>query len=122
MPDRDALLRNLRPGDLFHASCPSGASLVCLVESLTETEIRTRRITTQEAYAFDRRTGLTLPNSDPRPCKIDSVAPLPTDILNIMLGIDRKSRLEHDPERIKLSKDEIKAFNFIDGHYKSNPL
>ncbi|MEJ0071169.1 MAG: hypothetical protein WDO24_23250 [Pseudomonadota bacterium] len=49
------------------------------------------------------------------------MAPLPVDIYNIMLGIDRKFRLEHDPERIKLSEAEVKAFSFLHTHYAKNP-
>jgi len=39
-----------------------------------------------------------------------------------MLGLDRKMRLEHELERIKLNDDEKRALIFIDSHYSTNPL
>lgn len=55
-------------------------------------------------------------------CKIDSVSPLPVDIHNIMLGLDRKSRLERNEERTKLTEDEKRALLFLSSHYESSPL
>jgi hypothetical protein len=122
MPDRDSLLGNLIAGDIFHAECPNGASMICVVVSVTETAIHARRTTTQEDLEFDRRTGV-MTRGDGRPrCAINSVARLPVDIHEVFLGMDRKFRLEHDPERIKLSKAEQAAILFASSHYASNPL
>jgi hypothetical protein len=118
--ERKRLLGNLVPNDIFHAECPSGASLVCLVTSVTDAVIRARRMTTGENLEFDRRTGVTQDGGTP--CAINSVAPLPVEIHNVMLGIDRKSRLEHLPERHKLTDAEKRAFAFIEAHYASNPI
>src|SRR5271168_2363790 len=104
MPDRDTLLANLLVGDIFHAECPNGASMICLVVAVTEMAIHARRVTTQENLEFGRRTGTTILDDGFTRCAINSVAPLPVDIHNVFLGMDRKFRLEHDPERIKLSK------------------
>jgi hypothetical protein len=120
MGDRETLLGNLVVGDIFHAVAPKVASLICLVVSVTETALHTRRVTTRENLVFDRRTGVTV--DELSPCTIDSVAPLPVDVYNVMLGIDRKSRLENDPERIKLSDAEKKAFVFVTSHYASYPI
>jgi hypothetical protein len=41
---------------------------------------------------------------------------------NIMLGLDRKMRLQRDPEKFKLNKEEIQAIHFVNEYYPSNPL
>jgi hypothetical protein len=68
-------LTRLLVGDIFHAKCPNGASLICLVEAVTDDRIMARRVTTQDNVEFDRRTGTTLGSESP--CTIDSIAPLP---------------------------------------------
>jgi hypothetical protein len=57
------------------------------------------------------------------------VAPLPPEIRDVFLGIERKYGQmrpkdwdEPDLERFKLTDDEKQAFRFIDTHYSSNPL
>ena len=120
MNDRTAVLRRLVVGDIIHAEYPSKASLICLIEEVTDDRIKTRRVTTQDHVEFDRNTGAIL--DDEVPCVIDSVAPLPVEIHNIILGIDRKMRLERDPEKFKLTKEEIQAIHFVNSHYPSNPL
>ena len=113
-------LTRLLVGDIFHAKCPNGASFICLVEGVTDDRILARRVTTQDNVEFDRNTGTTLGNEVP--CTIDSIAPLPLAIHNIMLGLDRKMRLQRDPEKFKLTKEEIQAISFVNEYYPSNPL
>jgi hypothetical protein len=55
------------------------------------------------------------------PCSIYSTAPLPVDIHNAILGLDRKSRLEEDEERQKLNDDEKRALLYVAKHYSSKP-
>lgn len=55
-------------------------------------------------------------------CTIDSMEPLPVDIHNVILGLDRKLRLVRDVERLKLNGAEKQALIFIDSYYSSNPL
>ena len=71
---------------------------------------------------FDRQTGKAEWGDAQVVCTIDSVAPLPADIHNVMLGLDRKFRLERDLERIKLNDAEKRALVFVDSYYSSNPL
>jgi hypothetical protein len=62
----------------------------------------------------------------------DSVAPLPPEIHDVFLAMDRKyqgfmamdekSRFEQDPELFKLTGVEKNAFRFIDSHYSSNRM
>jgi hypothetical protein len=121
MDDRKTVLGRLVAGDIFHASGQKGASLICLTVSVTEATIQARRVTTQEDLEFDRQTGIE--KCDDRPAsRIDSVAPLPLPVLNVILGIDRKYRLLQDPEQGKLTDAEIKALVYVGSHYASNPV
>jgi hypothetical protein len=130
MTDREEMLGRLTIGDIFHARAPNGASLVCLVTAVTDDTIQARRIHTRENLEFDRNTGIEL---GPIPSKIDSVAPLPLDIRNTLLAMDRKyeeitqgvaggRRLEDYAEQLKLTQDERRAHLFLDSHYSSNPV
>ena len=121
MADRETLLGRLVVGDVFHASGAAGASLICLTVSVSEAAIQARRVTTQENFEFDRQTGVEK-CADQRVSRIDSVAPLPLAVLDVILGIDRKYRLLQDPEQGKLTDAEIKALMYIGPHYASNPL
>ena len=110
------ILCRLVPGDFIHARCPSGPTLICLVESVGFDRIETRCITTQERYVFDIDSGLT--TDDGVLCTIDSIAPLPVDVHNVLLGLDRKMRLGEPP----LSRAEIEALMFINRFYPAHPL
>jgi hypothetical protein len=120
MFDWTTALGRLLVGDIFHAKCPNGASLICLVEAVTDDRILARRVTTQDNVEFDRSSGAALGND--APCTIDSIAPLPVEIHNIMLGLDRKMRLQRDPEKFKLNREEIQAIHFVNSYYPANPL
>ena len=120
MTDRKILLGRLMVGDLFHATGPTGASLICLTVAITPTTIQARRITTQETLKFDRQTGV---ECDDRPSRIDSIAPLPPPILNTLLELDRRYGLQQSPEQGRLTDSEIHALGTYAGpHYASNPL
>jgi hypothetical protein len=138
MSDREALLRRLVVGDIFHARFlpvdQPGPSLICLVTSVTESSIQARTVTTQFVFQFDVKTGeaesideraFLRQKEEKAVCAIVSIAPLPVDIYNVMLGIDRKFRLEsvdRNPERIKLNDAEKQALIFAASHYPENPL
>ena len=77
---REIALRNIAVGDIFHGTCPNGASLICLVTSVTEATIHARRVTTQEDIEFDRELGMNRSSDGRVLATIDSVAPLPADI------------------------------------------
>lgn len=55
-------------------------------------------------------------------CTIESAAPLPVDMHNILLGLDRKHRLEHDWDRIKSTDTEVQALVYAKHHYRANPI
>src|SRR5690349_24794305 len=109
MIDRKEVLASLLVGDILWATSGKGSGLVCLITAVTDTTIHARTMTTQYLVKFDRRTGKgeLKGRIETTPCTIGSIAPLPVDIHNVMLGIDRKFRLEWDEERVKLNEDEI---------------
>jgi hypothetical protein len=123
MADRERALNSLAVGDIFHAESPNAPSMICLVMAVTETRIQARTVTHQLHLEFDRRTGVAK-WGDARVlgAVVNSVAPLPVDIHNVMLGIDRKFRLEQDLERIKLNDAEKRALVYVGSHYSSNPV
>lgn len=118
--DRGVMIHQLVPGDIFHAGCPGGASLICLVTDIGPSSVEARTVTTQHCYSFNRATGVA--KSADTLCVIDSVTPLPVDIHNVVLGIDRKFRLAHTMEGLKLNEAEIQALVFIDSFYARNRL
>jgi hypothetical protein len=91
---RERALRDIAAGNMFHASAANGASLLCLTMAVTEHVIQARNVATQIIYDFDRCTGRATwyVFGTPYECMIDSVAPLPPDIHEIMLSLDRKGR------------------------------
>jgi len=131
MTDRKVLIGNLAAGDIFHARAPNGASIICVVLSVSDNAIRARRVTTQEEMEFDRQAGKAVVGKQGIVCVIDSVAPLPSSVHKIFLALDEKcaaimamdeqTRFE-DLERLKLTEPEKKALDFVHSHYASNPL
>jgi hypothetical protein len=116
------VLKNIVVGDIFHASSPNSASLICLAVSVSETTIVSRTVTTQICLDFDRSTGKALWIETAVICTIDSVTPLPVEVHNTILSIDRKFRLEQSEDRLKLNRSEIQALLFVDAHYTENPI
>ena len=133
MGDREAALRRVAVGDMFHASIrgrTDGPSYPCLALQVREDAIFARRMTTQSVHWFDRTTGVEI---DDDRLVIDSVAPLPEDIREIMLSIDRLFReAEHrhaeEPDWVPAenhfhqSKEQIRAHLFIGEFYAAHPL
>jgi hypothetical protein len=132
MTQREATLRRIAVGDLFHGRPRQGtASVICLALQIRERTIFARRITTQSVHEFDRMTGVEIDDSNP--VIINSVAPLPSDVREILLGLDRKYReseyrYAEDPdwempaENAKLTKDEIRALLAAGKVHDENPI
>jgi len=130
--DRKTALAAIAVGDLFHGRPRRGAaSIICLALQVREKTIFARRITTQSVHEFDRTTGVE--TDDRNPVIIDCAAPLPTDIRDILLDLDRKYReseyrYAEDPDwnapdhEMKLTKDQIRALVFISKHCEDNPI
>jgi hypothetical protein len=132
MLDRKDLIESLGVGNIFHAEYPNGASCICLVLAVGEDSIQARRVTTQENLIFDRQTGVERDSNARSLATINSVTPLPAEIHDVFLDMDRKyqafmamdekARFDQDPQRFKLTEAEKNAFRFIDTHYSANPL
>jgi hypothetical protein len=130
--DRKTALAAIAVGDLFHGRPRKGtASVICLVLQVRENTIFARRITTQSVHEFDRTTGVETDESNP--VVINSVAPLPADIREIMLGLDGKYRAaEHrraedpewtmPPEQARLTEEEKRGLLFIGQFYQDNSI
>jgi hypothetical protein len=132
---RELALARISVGDFFHASASNGASLLCLTMLVTATEIVARNIATQIVYRFDRRTGLAQWNSygSVFHCTIDSVAPLPPDIHESLLNLDRKGReveyqraadpdWEVPPGSARLTDEQKRDLLFVSDFYPENPI
>ena len=131
MNNREAALRRLSVGDIFHASVKGdGPSYVCLALQVRKDAIFARRMTTQSVHWFNRITGVEI---DDDRIVIDSVAPLPEDISEIMRGLDHfyretEYRRAEEPDWVPaenyfhLSKDQIRAYSFIHDFYPAHPL
>jgi hypothetical protein len=119
--DRKTLLSRLVAGDIVLADGPDGARPPCLIYEVTATTIKARAVTTQAHYVFDRETGIG-DWRDGRPVTIRSLAPLPVDIHNIILGLDRKNRLLLDIEDAALNEDEKNALLFLYDHRVYNQI
>jgi hypothetical protein len=120
------IVTNLAVGDIFHADCPNGAHLICLATSVTETTIHARSITNDQYMEFDRTTGTGIVTWRDRktPCAIYSTSPLPEDVHNIILEMDRKTRFAEDPinrsvqdeSQPWLNDDERRALRYVATH------
>ena len=118
-----SLLNKLRVGDIIHANSPNCPSLICLVTNVSDSHLFTRNITMQFEIKFDIQTGKGNRGAKNDICTIDSIAPLPLDIHNIMLRLDRLFRLLPEKrDHTHLSADEKNAIIFIDNFYRKNPL
>jgi hypothetical protein len=122
MSERADSIKNLSVGDIFHAESPNGASLICLVTSVTIASLHARTVTTQKDYEFDRRTGVALSGPERCPCIVDSVKPMPPEVPQTFLELDRRYRLGGDPERFKLLEAEKRALIFVASYYPENPV
>ena len=131
MTPREIALQNIEVGDVFHALAASGGSLICLAISITDSTIRAKTVTTQLYYNFDRHSGIAIWKGEGVPewndeevsCTIDSVARLPNDILEIVMGLDRKfSQPDRESGYYRLTTEEKRALILIGKFYPSNPI
>ena len=124
MADRATALCNICVGDIFHATAPNEASLICLTLSVTQTTIYARTVTSQFQFEFDRTTGEVEWefHGYKIPCIIDSVASLPAHVRELMLELDHKNSSEAEEEDGKLTEDERRALVFVARYYPAHPI
>src|ERR1700704_2876720 len=108
MAGREIILSKLVVGDIFQAEGPNGPRAPCLIYAVTATIIKARSVTTQAQHEFKRETGIGNWR-DGHPVTISSIAPLPVEIHNIILGMDQKYRLSRDIKKAALTDNEIRA-------------
>jgi hypothetical protein len=53
---------------------------------------------------------------------IKSAAPLPVETYNVVLGLDRKIRLMHSIEHIRLTEDEKRVLREVEEFYEARPF
>jgi hypothetical protein len=114
--DRSSALLALGDGDIFHATAHNGASYICLVTSVANNGIYARRVTTQEKLVFDRAAGAEIAEASV-PCTIDSIAPLPAEVRDVLLQLDRRYGAADDS---RLREEEIDALLFAGRFYKAH--
>jgi hypothetical protein len=122
------IVDHLSVGDIFHADSPNGAHLICLTTSVTETTIHARSVTNDQYMEFDRKTGAGMVTWRERktPCTIYSTSPLPEDIHNIILEMDRKTRSAEasenwsaqDESKPWLNEEERRALLYVAKHHR----
>ncbi len=119
MTDRERVLWSIKVGDIFRATGDHGGPLICLTTAITETAIHARTVTHQLEFTFDRRTGVGQEDEFSIKGTIDSVAPLPPEIHETLLGLDHKNRT---PVEGPLTENQKKALLFIAKFYPAHPI
>jgi hypothetical protein len=120
---REELLGRLMVGDIFHGIDEHVAVLLCLVVGVDEATIYSRRLTTQQSYKFDRKTGATISGDGWPEGSITSVEPLPSSIHSVFVEMDRQYRLGHrSEESVRLSASQKEALLFIHDYYARHPI
>lgn len=119
MTPREKALRDIKMGDMFHAEGDHGGSLICLATSITESTIYARTVTHQLEFKFDRRTGVGKEDLYLIEGTIDSVAPVPADIYEALVGLDRRYRARDNP---RLTEAEKRALLFVAKFYPAHPI
>src|SRR3954469_16570190 len=119
MVDRSTALKALVEASIFHATTPNGASFICLVTLVANGQIWARRVTTQEHLVFDLTTGLAEISDNSVVCTIDTTAPLPANIHEVLLKLDRRYGAGEDS---RLRREERDALLFVDRFWRAHQL
>lgn len=118
---RSYLLSAIEPGDIFFAVADDGSPKVMLAYRVDENSIFARLVTSQTKVEFGRDGKSKAVDGDYN-CEIASAAPLAVHEYNVVRGLDRKMRLFHSLEHIRLTEDEKKLLLEIEAFYKARPL
>ena len=111
--------KEIRAGDIFHATAPNDASMICLALKVDETTILARAVTSQREYAFDRLSGEA--ERDDVRCTIDSTVALPSEVHQALLGLDRIYSAETSGESHPLTENERRALVFAAQYSRKDP-
>jgi hypothetical protein len=121
MKRRDQILAKLEKGDIAYGVSTSGQGMMMLVYDKSATTILARHVPSQTKAEFDRK-GLSKPVEGVGTITLTSAAPLPPETFNIVLGLDRKMRLMHSIEHIRLTDDEKRVLREVDDFYAARPF
>jgi hypothetical protein len=124
MPSRTETLAQIAVGDIFHATAPNGASLICLALEVTDTMIVSQTVTSVYHLNFDRKTGTSERDfhGESVVCTIDSVAPLPDDFKKTLIALHRAYASKDEDNVSKLREAEHRALVFAAQYFPAHPL
>ncbi|WFT79555.1 hypothetical protein QA634_30830 [Methylobacterium sp. CB376] len=120
MTNQQELLKMLVEGDIFHAKSYSGAKIMCLALNNDGIIIRARRICVPLIINFDCNTGVGKTDDDRCTYMIICISPLPADVHNEVLSIERKYRLETKQHKLALTKKELETIMFVSSFVEEN--
>lgn len=120
-PTRKQVLDAIKQGDVIYGIAAGGQEKLMLVYRTTPDTIYARHVTTQTKVEF-RRDGRSRRCEGGGSCTIVSVAPLPAEEHDVVLGLDRKMREAKELTDLKLSKAEIQMLRMKAEFYQSSPL
>jgi hypothetical protein len=118
---RDQILSKLERGDIAFGVSSEGQGMMLLVYDISETTIFARHVPSQTKAEF-ARNGQSKPIEGVGTITIKSAAPLPVETYNVVLGLDRKIRLMHSIEHIRLTEDEKRVLREVEEFYNARPL
>jgi hypothetical protein len=121
MKRRDQIFGKLERGDIAYGVSSQGQGMMMLVHDRNETTLFTRHVPSQTKAEFGRNWQSNDINGIGT-ITLTSAAPLPAETYNIVLGLDRKIRLMHSLEHIRLTEDEKHLLREIEAFYKARPL
>lgn len=121
---RSKKLAHLDTGDIFAARVEGGKSLPFLVVAAEVDSIKTRCMTSQFPLVFQRNDGVAVETRDGRTrvWRISCMQPLPLEIHNLMLSVDRRMRLGSNGTTNPLDEGDIRALVFIHDFWDEHPI
>jgi len=122
--NRESALEGIAVGDIFHATTPNNASLICLALKVTGTTIFSRTIGSFYEIDFGRRTGVAERDfhGESVRCVVDSVACLPAHVRKALMELYRERSDSPRKEQPKMSKAQWQALAFAARYFPANLL
>lgn len=118
---RDQILGKLERGDIAFGVSSSGQGMMMLVYDRSDTTIFARHVPSQTKAEFSR-DGKSATIEGIGTIAIASAAPLPPETYSVVLGLDRKIRLMHSIEHIRLTDDEKRVLREVEDFYRARLL
>jgi hypothetical protein len=117
-------LDGIAAGDIFHATSPNGASLICLALEVTDMVIVSRTVTSLYELKFDRKTGVAERDfhGESVVCTIDSIAPLPDDFRETSIAMYRAHSQKDKGDDPGLRDLEHRALVFAAQYFPAHPI